>query len=163
VSQVVGEVLSKMANAHLVLVSGPSGPKPRSVKPSNLAVDPEQQPTLEHVMVVLVRAREHLQNSVCVNLMHALAFRIGVNGPLVRSLVVPESCQDLELVLDNSTLTALVLLITSPLVKKKHVHGLEAAGTAIQTVTPTMDGMATLTVTQIADGAQAQITGATVR
>lgn len=163
-SLVVGEAPSKMVNAPLVLVSGPSGLKPRSVKPSNLAAGPEQQPTLEHVMVVLVRAREHLQNSVCVNLMHALGFRIGVSGPLVRSLVVLESFQDLELALDSSILTVLALLITSLLVKRKHAHGQVVAGT-MQTVIQTTDGIPTPTVTQIVDGDQAptQTAGATVR
>lgn len=165
-SPVVEEVLLKMVNAHLALVSGLSGPKLQSVKPSNLVVDREQQPTLEHVTVVLVRAREQLRNSVCVNLKHVLGFRIGVNGPLVPSPVVLELCQDLELALVNLTLTALVLLITSLLVKRKHAHGLVIAGTAMQTVilttagtptptvTPTMGGTPTLTVTQTTGGVQ---------
>merc|ERR1712025_556247 len=135
------------------LVSGLSGPKLQFVKPSNLVVDREQQPTLEHVTVVLVRAREQLRNSVCVNLKHVLGFRIGVNGPLVPSPVVLELCQDLELALVNSTSTALVLLITSLLVKKKHAHGLAIAGSAMRTAIPTTGGTQVRTVTQIADGA----------
>merc|ERR1712025_670205 len=132
------------------LVRGLRGHKLQSVKPSNLVVDREQQPTLEHVTVVLVRAREQLRNSVCVNLKHVLGSRIGANGPLVPSPVVLELCQDLELALVNSTSTALVLLITSLLIKRKHAHGLVIAGTAMQTVIPTMVGIPIRTVIPMA-------------